>query len=59
MMMRARRASVRVLDAAGQGGDMEASVTENLRRRGDPPQNASCGVPLEMWEIDGLRSGFG
>ena len=38
---------------------MEASVTENLRRGGDPTQGASCGVPLEMWEIDGLRSGFG
>jgi hypothetical protein len=58
MMLRSRRASVRVPDAAGQGGDMEASVTENLRRRGDQPQKVSCGVPLEIWEIDGLRSGF-
>ncbi len=37
---------MRVLDAAEQGGDMEASVTENLRREGDPPQMALCGVPL-------------
>lgn len=46
MAMRARGASVRFWAAAGQGGDMEASVTENLRRGGAPPQMALCGVPL-------------
>lgn len=54
MMMGARRASVRILGAAGKGGGMEASVTENLRRGGDPPQGASCGVPLERWKSDSL-----
>lgn len=54
MMMGARRASVRILGAAGKGGGMEASVRENLRRGGDPPQDASCGVPLERWKCDSL-----
>ena len=32
--------------AAGQGGGTEASVKENLRCGGDPPQERSCSVPL-------------
>ena len=49
---------MRVPDAAGQGGGVEANVTENLRRRGAPPQNAPCGVPLDMWRltVGGLSS---
>ena len=45
MMMRSKRASVRVPDATGQGGGVEASVTENLRRGGAPPQEGLYSVP--------------